>query len=266
MNEIDEMITQTKRFCEAVMQSQTVRGRSELLFFSESNYGGSAAAAHAYNAIVEWAAGTPYRVRGILAHDSKQTMPGYWSSPRKKVNMALQTKLLLDNGRLRLSKEFVAPRSGPAGALGKLVRQMGNFENRFKPEKMDAVRDEAVMPSVYSGKTTSESDDVIVILQEAILISIYYAKGDLNVTTPNATYRPPVLKPRFNREVDQFEDIDFSKRDWESRALSKWSHLLSEKHSEMPNTKDHAMETEDDDDRLLALRTPYSLDDSLLWR
>jgi len=209
------------------MKSQAVRGVSTLLFFAESNYGGSSRAEDAYAAVMEWARRKPFSVRGILAHDRECTRPGFWLDDRKKERMAMEMAHYLENNRLALAEGFVAPLLGPDAAKDKLFKQLSEYEKRFKESVTrsgDALED-GRMPYKYSGKTSSDSDDVVLITQEALLMMVYLQGGHLRFTAPAAIYRAPMLDPRF-RSDGTIEDAQMAEFERSARTHSKRSYLF----------------------------------------
>lgn len=181
------------------MKSRAVRGYSTLLFFAESNYGGSSRAADAYRAVMEWGRSASVTVRGILAHDSQGTLPGFWLDHNKKERMAMEMAHYLENNKLAMAEGFVAPVLGPAEAKEKLIRQLSDYEKRFKESvsRNGDAREESLRPYTYSGKTSSESDDVVIITQEALLLAVYMQGNHLRFTTPMDRYAAPILDPKF---------------------------------------------------------------------
>lgn len=274
--DIDAETKSTIDFIEAILKSDAVRGYSEILFFAESNYGGSSRAKHVYDHVMEWASGSPYKVRGILAHDKSNPKPGFWLTRSAKERMALKTKLLLDNGRMVLAKQFIAPHLGGPNAVLKLWTQLDNYEKRFKFDPdidEDRPREEALYTSVYSGKTAGQSDDMAVILQEAVLLQTYLETNKLSVTHGNEISRPPVLDPRVrDGRVEDRVEAEFEAA---ARKFSKRSRLIygpdlglgkpAPRERELRNDEDH-MDSGEAEDQAMSVRMPLRFVDEEVER
>jgi hypothetical protein len=268
MVDLDSEIRKTITFIEAVIQS--VNGQSEVLFFAESNYGGAPRAQQAYRLVMKWAKATPYKIRGILAHDRNRSKPGFWLTRATKEKMALRTKTLLDSRRIRVAKGFIAPKLGGPNAALKLWTQLENYERRYtfdpdvdgENQGSGRAREEPIFKVVYSGKTEAESDDMAVILQEAILLQWYHSMGQLGVTPVNTMSRPAVLNPRVRARDGTVEDHEFAQLTNFMRQQSEDTHLIwgaRDRGPQLRDDEDH--DAGEEEDRAALTKDPLKLVD-----
>lgn len=267
------------------MKSQATRGISTLLFFAESNYGGSDRAAEAFKKVMDWSTETPYSVRGVLAHDKARTMPGFWLDEAKKERMAIEMKSFLERDAIMLADEFVAPVMGAKAATEKMMTQMANYERRFKESlsRSGAVLEDTRMPYKYSGKTTSDSDDVVIIMQETLLLVVYNQAGHLRYTEDMPTHIPTVFNPRITKKgtiedvmagrIRDQRNIDArlsrystdKRQEWEKEKRKRGGLYLPREpqmERELPNNADHA-DAGDDLDRLTYTQGHMTFEDMI---
>ncbi len=198
------------------------KGKSKIIFFAESNYGGSTAAQSLYRNMVLWAKSAKVDFYALADDCNAVPRPGFWLSAQRKEAMMRYTRQIMENGTLRILENIVS--STMTDPLEKLLDQARKFSRRFK-KKVRSDAEEPKQSSVLSGKSSGRTDDLIVIMQEVAwaLPEVMNGSSRFIVQKGNVSLRKDSLlhDVEFNEEI-----LKHSRREPMTRASREYNSSL----------------------------------------
>lgn len=141
---------------------------TQYMFFVESNCGGPSRAASIYQNIIDWAFSKSIVIHAVCDDSTAQNRPGFWLTAQKKEKMAIYTRRMLDEKKLRVHESFC---TRSPDIMQKLTRQMRNYKRMNRPQSARSyLSSDSRIQYVYSGKGGAQNDDLCVIMQEVVMM------------------------------------------------------------------------------------------------